>query len=373
MNHNELLYKIGVGLIHGLGPVNSKSLISGLGSAKAVFSASKSDLLGIPGIAEKGADKIIKHRNVLSEAEKELKFIEKHNIRTYFYADKDYPYYLKQCPDAPTILYSKGDLDLQNRNTLSIIGTRKATPYGKDLCRKLISELADRGHNPVIVSGLAYGIDSCAHQAALDSGLDTVAVLGHGLDRIYPMKHRNLAKQIVEQGALITEFMSNSEFKRQNFVQRNRIIAGITQATVIAESAKSGGSLITAELANSYSREVFAFPGRLGDAVSEGCNNLIKTHRAVLLQSADDIEYLLSWEKGKDEGRQKQLFVELSEDEEKIAGELNNGKLISTDELSRNTGMPTFKVSSILLELEFKGVVRTLPGKMYEISGNVNF
>ena len=372
-NDKDLLYKIGLGLIPGLGPVNSKNIIAYLGSVKSVFFATEKDFLKIPGIAQKAAQKIIRNRDILKQAEEELLFVKKHNIHTYFYTEKDYPFFLKQCPDAPLALFSKGNIDLNNRKLLSVIGTRKATPYGKDICKKLINELAQRGHNPVIISGLAYGIDSCAHQAAIDAGLDTIAVLGHGLNRLYPAMHRELAKKIVNQGALFTEFRSNSEFKRQNFVQRNRIIAGLSQATIVIESAYKGGSLITAELANSYNREVFAFPGRIGDAVSEGCNKLIKTHRAVLLQSVDDIEYMLSWDKDNNKSVQKQLFVELNDEEQQLADILKKDQTVSTDEICRTTGMPIFKVSSLLLEMEFKGVVRTLPGKMYELTGSVNF
>jgi DNA processing protein len=369
MHDKDLIYKIAVGLIPGLGPVNSKNIISYLGSIEKLFTAKEKAFLNIPGIAEKAARSIIKNRNVLDRAEQELKFIEKHNISPLFYTDKAYPYYLKQCVDAPLLLYIKGTTDFQNRKIISVIGTRKATPYGKDICKQLIKELADKGHNPIIVSGLAYGIDSCAHQAAIDNGLDTIAVLGHGLDRMYPAQHRNLATKIIKQGGLLTEFMSDSEFKRQNFLQRNRIIAGMSQATIVIESAEKGGSLTTAEYANSYNREVFAVPGRLGDSFSKGCNFLIKTHRAALLQSVDDIEYLLNWEK-EQAAKQQQIFVELDEEQKKITQVLQNSKTASADEICRHTGFPIYKVSSVLLDLEFKGIIRTLPGKMYELTGS---
>ena len=367
--NNDLLYKIALGLIPGLGPVNTKNIVSYLGSVQAVFEAGENDFMKIPGIAEKGAKQIIKNRNTLSEARKELEFIKKHNILPIFYTDKDYPFFLKQCSDAPLMIYLKGKIDFKNRKILSFIGTRKASPYGKELCRTIIRQLADKGHNPIIVSGLAYGIDACAHQAALDAGLDTIAVLGHGLDRMYPAQHRSLARKIIGRGALLTEFRSDSEFKRQNFLQRNRIIAGMSQATVVIESAAKGGSLTTAEYANSYNREVFALPGRIGDRYSEGCNRLIKTHRAVLLQSADDIEYLLNWEKEQD-AKQKQMFIELDDEQKKITQVLQNSKTASADEICRHTGFPIYKVSSVLLDLEFKGIIRTLPGKMYELTGS---
>lgn len=366
---NDLTYKIALGLIPGLGPVNTKNIIAGLGSPRAVFEADKKQLLKIPGIAEKGAEMIIRHRNTLERAEKETDFIRKHNIHTLFYTDKEYPYFLKQCPDAPVLLYGKGSLNFNNRKILSIIGTRKAGTYGKEICRKLIEQLAEKGHNPVIVSGLAYGIDACAHKAALDAGLDTAAVLGHGLDRMYPAQHRQLAARIAKQGALLTEFMSDSAFKRQNFLQRNRIIAGISEATIVIESGRKGGSLTTAEYANSYSREVFAVPGRTDDKYSQGCNYLIKTHRAVLLESADDIEYLLSWEVDESKAVQQDIFQVLSDEEKKILQVLNFGETASVDYICRTSRLPVFRVSAILLDLEFKGLIRTLPGKMYEITG----
>jgi DNA processing protein len=371
--NNDLLYKIALGLIPGLGPVNTKNIVAYLGSVKAVFEAGENEFMKIPGIAEKGAKQIIKNRNTLPEARKELEFIQKHNILPLFYTDKDYPFFLKQCNDAPLLIYSKGNIRFKNRKILSFIGTRKASPYGKELCRTIIRQLADKGHNPIIVSGLAYGIDACAHQAALDAGLETVAVLGHGLDRMYPAQHRSLARKIISQGGLLTEFRSDSEFKRQNFLQRNRIIAGISQATVVIESAAKGGSLTTAEYANSYNREVFALPGRIGDKYSEGCNRLIKTHRAVLLQSADDIEYMLSWEGNEKEAVQREAFDVLSDDEKKLLKAMDYGETVSVDRICRSTAMPVYKVSAVLLDLEFKGLIRTLPGKMYELTGQIDF
>ncbi len=365
-DNNKLACQIAVGLIPGLGPVNAKNIISHLGSVERLFTCSAKELVAISGVAEKSARQIIQNRKIGSRVFKEIEFIKKNKIKPIFYTDKEYPYFLKQCNDAPLLLYIKGDIDFRNRKIISIVGTRKASAYGKEICKQLIKELADRGHNPIIVSGLAYGIDVCAHKAALENGLDTVAVLGHGLNKLYPNKHRNTAIEIIKKGALMSEFMTDSEFKRQNFLQRNRIIAGISQATIVIESAIKGGSLSTAENANSYNREVFALPGRIGDKYSEGCNYLIRTHRAVLLQSADDIEYLLNWEKVSEKAKQTEIFVELNENEQKILDTFKYGEKITIDEICRNTGMPVFQISAILLELEFKNLIRTLPGKAYE-------
>lgn len=368
-NDKLLTYQMAAGLIPGLGPVNAKTIISYLGSVEALFTASEKDFLKIPGIAEKSARQIIKNRRIDDRVYEELEFVKKKNIRTLFYSDAEYPFFLKQCPDAPLLLYMKGKINFSGRKIISFIGTRKAGAYGKDLCRQIIRDLAQKGHNPIIVSGLAYGIDGCAHQAALENGLETAAVLGHGINQLYPAKHRNLAKDIIQQGVILTEFMSSDEFKRQNFIQRNRIIAGLSQATVVIESAAKGGSLTTAEYANSYNREVFALPGRIGDKYSEGCNHLIKTHRAALLQSADDIEYILNWEAPKEAVKQKQIFIELNDNEKKILSALKYGETAMVDQICRNTGMPVYQVSSILLDLEFKGLIRSLPGKMYELTG----
>ncbi len=370
---NKLEYKIAVGLIPGLGPVNAKNIIAHLGSVEKLFTCSKKELIAIPGIAEKSATQIIKNRHIEDRVYKEIEFIKKNKIKTLFYTDTEYPFFLKQCNDAPLLLYFKGNINFSGRKLISVVGTRKASAYGKDLCKEIIKELAEREHNPIIVSGLAYGVDICAHNAALDNGLETIAILGHGLNRLYPPQHRKKAIDIIQNGALITEFMSDAEFKRQNFLQRNRIIAGISQATIIIESARKGGSLTTAEYANSYNREVFALPGRIGDKYSEGCNYLIKTHRAVLLQSADDIEYLLNWEKPNRKTQQKEIFITLSKEEEKILSALKYGETTTIDKICRKTQMPVFSVSATLLDLEFKNLIRALPGKIYELTDPTNF
>ncbi|NPA68553.1 MAG: DNA-protecting protein DprA [Chlorobi bacterium] len=371
MKNNDLKYKIAIGQIPGLGSVNTKNLISYCGGVSEVFKADKKKLLKIPGIGKITAESIIKNKHLIEEAEKELEFTEKNNIKTRFYLDENYPFLLKQCSDAPVVFFEKGNINFNGRKAISVVGTRKATKYGKDICENLIKELAELGHNPVIVSGLAFGIDVCAHKAALKYGLDTVAVLGHGLNKIYPRQHERIASEITKKGAIISEFTTFSKFDRQNFLQRNRIIAGLSEATVVIESAEKGGALVTADIANSYNRDVFAVPGRLEDKYSEGTNKLIKTHKAFLLQSAKDVEYILNWEE-KTEIRQQQLFTELSEDEKTIAKILSeNGKQM-IDFICKKSGFNSAKASAVLLEMEFKNIVRNLPGKIFELSGNVN-
>ncbi len=370
MDASKLKYKIALSLIPKVGHVTAKKLVAYVGDFEGVFKESKKSLLKIPDIGQTLANNIV-HANVLPLAEKEIEFIEKNNIRVVFYLDEEYPERLKHCIDAPILLYTKGELSLNQRKVLSIVGTRKATDEGVSFCTSLVSALADRGHNPIIVSGLAYGIDATAHKAALDNNLATVAVLGHGLDIIYPASHKLLAKKIIDNGLLITDFPSKSKRDKNNFVKRNRIIAGLSDATIVVESGEKGGALVTADIANSYNRDVFAVPGRVTDTYSKGCNQLIKTNKAALLEKVEDIEYLLGWEpenKMNQKDIQRHLFVELN-DEEKIIVDIlkSNTKELPIDTICLKAQMPTSKVSPILLELEFKGILKTLPGKTYKL------
>lgn len=368
----SLQYKIALGLIPGIGPIAAKNLIAYTGGPERIFSVNKSILMKTPGVGAFLAEAVIKNKQVLRLAEKEIEYIQKNNIKTLFYTDAHYPFLLKQCPDAPLILYVKGDLDLNNRKLISIVGTRNATTKGKEICTQLVNDFSDSGHNPIIVSGLAYGIDITAHKAALQSGLDTVAVIAHGFDQMYPRAHNKTAQQIADTGAVVSEFTSESLFERQNFLRRNRIIAGLAHAVIVVESAKKGGALVTADIANSYNREVFAVPGRLEDTYSEGCNHLIKTHKAFLMQTIKDVEYILNWENLSNKVVQKSLFIELSDDEKHIASCLTNNDKAVIDLICKETGFNMSKVSALLLEMEFKGAVRSLPGKMYELSGKIS-
>ena len=269
------------------------------------------------------------------------------------------------------MIYTKGKCDLNNGKFIGIVGTRNATGYGKELCRKLINDLAAIQSNAVIVSGMAYGIDICAHKAALDYNLPTIGIVGHGLDRIYPSAHRPVAVKIIENGMLLTEYLSKTNPDRQNFVQRNRIIAGLCDATVVVESATRGGALITAELANDYNRDVFAFPGRVGDDWSAGCNALIRNNKASLIESAADILKFMNWEQpadSKTSNIQTTLFPDLSDDEQNIVSLLRQtSDGLQLNEMSIKLEKAVSKISSMLLEMEFKGIVKCLPGNVYKI------
>ena len=368
MNHHkvmdELKYKIGIGLIPGIGDIMAKKLIAYCGSVEAVFREKKSALMKIPNVGEILAASIT-GQDIMRKAEKEVDFIFKHHIKYSFYLDDDYPLRLKNCPDSPVIFFYKGDVDFGHSKIVSIVGTRRASPYGKDVCNKLVDEFCQHNHHPIIVSGLAYGIDICAHKAALRNGLPTIAVLRHGLSQLYPAAHAAIARQITGQGALLTEFLSDSGIDRNNFVRRNRLIAGLSDLTIVVESYARGGALITAEIANSYNRDVFAFPGRLTDAPSVGCNWLIKTNKANLLQSVADIEYLMGWDNQPKTPMQHELFPEISPEEESVLQILETGEC-PIDTLCIALQMPVSKVSPLLLNLELAGLVRSLPGKVYK-------
>ncbi len=370
MSDESLKYKIGIELIPKVGSISAKRLIAYCGGVEAVFKQNKKSLMKVPGIGEVVAKEIV-NQNILGRAEKEIEFIIKYGIRTYFYLDPDYPERLRQCEDGPVIFYLKGnkDINLNDSKFISIVGTRSATDYGKQVCDDIVTSLAEKGHNPVIVSGLAYGVDITAHKAAIKNNLATIAVLGHGLDTIYPVIHRNVAKEIVELGALITDFTSKTKFDRNNFIKRNRIIAGLSDATIVVESGLEGGALITADIATSYNREVFAVPGNIGLKYSRGCNQLIKSNKAALIESADDIAFLLGWETTKKSKmpRQTKLFPQLSPEEQVIFDYLKKTGQDTLDIISINTKMPVAKVSSILLNLEFAGVVKCKPGKVFTL------
>ncbi len=363
---DDLIYKIALTLIPGVGSVNGKSLVAYCGGVKAVFMEKKRTLLKIPGIGEQTVSAISNH-NVFERAEEEIGFIEKNQISPLFYLDRDYPGRLKHCHDSPLLLYYKGCADLNAPKVVAIVGTRSATEYGRDMCRKLVEGLVS--HKALVVSGLAYGIDTWSHKAALDNKLETVGVLGHGLDRIYPYANRSLAEKMLGSGGLLCEYVSNTKPDRENFPMRNRIIAGMSDAVVVVEAGESGGALITADIANSYNRDVFAVPGRIGDPHSAGCNKLIKINKAALIQSAADISYLLGWDETKNQKKpvQTQLFVNLTPDEELIVATLREKGDLEIDTLLSETGLLPTKAAAILLNMEFEGIIRCLPGKVYRL------
>ena len=363
----ETLYKIAISLIPNIGDVLAKRLIAYCGSPEMVFKEKKPALEKIPGIGTINAQFVIA-QNVLAEAEEEIKFMGENKITPLFYLDKDYPKRLLHCEDGPIMLYYKGNADLNASKMVSVVGTRNATNYGKQICETLITDLAQ--HNATIVSGLAYGIDIAAHKNAIKNNLPTICVLAHDLNRMYPQEHKSTAEKMLELGGWLTDKRSNSDFHPSNFPTRNRIVAGISDATIVVESKEKGGSLITAEFANSYNRDVFAFPGRIGDVYSEGCNAIIKQNKAALIQSAADIIYLLGWEekKKKNAPHQKQLFIELNKDEKILVDVIKEKEAITIDDLCLVCQLPMSKVSAMLLTLEFSGVVKSLPGKIYRMN-----
>jgi len=370
MSDETLKYKIGVTLIKGIGNSLAKNLIAYIGSVEGVFKERQQNLAKIPGIGEILSKEIVS-QNVLKRAGEEIEFISKNKIETHYFTDRNYPFRLKECADSPILIYTKGNCNLNDGKFIGIVGTRNATETGKDNCKKLVAELATMQPNSTIVSGLAYGIDICAHKAALDAGLPTIGVLGHGLDRIYPPAHRPTAVKMLQDGALLTEYLSQTNPDRPNFVQRNRIIAGLCDALVVVESAVKGGALITAEIANDYNRDVFAFPGRVTDEWSAGCNALIRNNKASLIESAEDLLLFMSWEKQNatsEKTVQTTLFLDLSDEEKEIVSTLRQySEGIHVNELAIVLARPISRISSTLLEMEFKGLVKCLPGSVYRI------
>lgn len=370
MNADLLAYQIGIDMIPRIGSINAKRLIAYCGGVEAVFKQSKKVLTKVPGIGPIIATEIA-NQTILDRAKAEVDFVVKHNIKTYFYLDSDYPQRLRHCEDGPIVLFSKSkhSLNLDITKVISIVGTRSITDYGREVCNELIDNLVGNGHKPIVVSGLAYGVDVCAHKAALRNGTPTAAVLGHGLDIIYPAIHRAIAKEIYEDGALLTDFPSKTPFDRNNFIKRNRIIAGLSDATIVIESAETGGSLITADIAHSYNREVFAIPGAVSSKFSKGCNFLIKSNKAALIESADDVEFQLGWESPatRKEVKQLQISPELTQDEQQVFAIIKEFGQEAIDVICYKTKMPVAKVSSILLNLEFAGLIKCRPGKVFAL------
>jgi DNA processing protein len=349
--------------VPGIGSITSRKLIAYAGGIKEVFSLKKRELLKIPGIGTQMAE-ILKNTDYFRMADEELEFAQKYNIQISSIFEDEYPARLKQCEDAPLLIFTKGKPIETQKKYVAIVGTRSATSYGKDFCNQLIESLKDRGHEAIIVSGLAYGVDITAHKAALKFGLGTIGVLAHGLDTIYPAQHRKTAAEMLQTGGLITEFMHGTFPDKNNFVRRNRIIAGLSDAVIVVESDVKGGALITAELAISYNRDVFALPGRTGDKYSSGCNNLIKSNKAALIDSIKDLEYQMGWQTNH-APVQKELFIPLSEEEKTVMNLFSDRSPLSIDEICRLSPFPMAKVSAMLLNLEFSGAVKCLPGKMF--------
>ncbi|NAS10925.1 DNA-processing protein DprA [Poritiphilus flavus] len=365
MTASELLSALRLQRIPNIGDITAKKLISYCGSPEAVFSDSKRSLSKIEGIGTFTLHELHK-KTYLAEAEAEYNFIRSNKFDVALFTDVEYPDYLKHCSDGPFLLFMKGNIRLENKRVLSVVGTRTPSPNGKAFCEKFIEELAP--FNPVVVSGFAYGIDIAIQKAAMQANLQTIGCLAHGLNQIYPKPHKKYQASVEVNGGFVTEFWSSSIPDRMHFLRRNRIIAGMSEATVVVESADKGGSLVTAALANSYNREVFAVPGRVSDKFSQGCNQLIKGHRAQLITSAADLIYLMNWDKDTmvKKPRQQSLFTEMNDKEKHIYEYLTKHGKQLLDTIALECRLPVYKVSSSLFEMEMQGWVRCLPGKMFE-------
>ena len=366
MTENDLLNILALQHVTNIGDITAKKLISHCGSAEEVFKEKKRNLLKIEGIGSVIINDLfdMSHHKA---AEKELHFIKSNNIVCSYFNEEDYPEKLKHCVDGPVLLFQSGAINLKNQHIISIVGTRKITTQGVAFCEMLLEQLAL--YNPIIVSGFAYGTDITAHKAALKHNLQTIGCLAHGLNQIYPKVHKKYVAAIEKNGGFYTDFWSSDTFDKNNFLKRNRVIAGLSEATIVIESAERGGSLVTADIANSYNRDVFAVPGRTTDSQSIGCNNLIKYQKAQILTNPLDIPYVLNWQLETDvtPSIQKQLFVELDEQEKIIYNYLKENNKQQLDTIAINCGMPIFKIAGILLNMELKGVIRPLPGKLFEL------
>ncbi|MBO4659175.1 MAG: DNA-processing protein DprA [Prevotella sp.] len=343
------------------------------GSASEVLAHSKDITAVLPDASPRLKEMLADSDVMMRRAEEEMAFVKKYDIQVLHLAHHDYPRRLKECADAPLALYYRGTADLNQTRVINIVGTRRSTPYGEDLIRQFITDLQQWCPQVLVVSGLAYGVDICAHRQALEKGMETVGVLAHGLDDLYPSRHRNTAKQMVTHGGLITEFMTHTNADKINFVRRNRIVAGMSDACILVESAAHGGGLITADISRSYDRDVFAFPGRVGDPYSEGCNNLIRDNGAMLITGALDFVRHMGWEnddtlsRARHEGIERQLFPDLTPDEQAVVGALQQHNDLQVNMLATQSGVPLSRLTSVLFELEMKGIVRTLAGGIYHL------
>ena len=365
----KLIYPIALAKIKGIGPRTARNIMAHCDNLADFFSFSKKELMQIPGIRESIAD-AIRNKTYLDACEKELAFIDKHQIKALWIEDQAYPDRLKQCDDAPLMLYYKGNAALNTTKVISIVGTRHSTHYGQKLCEDFIQDL-NENQDLLIVSGLAYGIDALAHRNALKNNIPTIAVLAHGLDRIYPASHRELASKMLENGGLLTEFTSETIPERVNFPMRNRIIAGMADVTIVVEAAIKGGALITAEIANSYHRDVCAFPGSIYEKSSEGTNYLIKTNRAHMIRKAEDLDYVMNWEisKRSEANQQLTLPLNLTKDQEHLFNLIHATGQLALDQMIDLLKWPQSKLALILLELEMLSLIYSLPGKVYKSQG----
>lgn len=366
---DQLHYLIGLGLIEGVGPVLAKRLISFCGSPRDVFYEKSPLLAKVPGIGTVLAGAVSKSMHVLDRAAKEVEFIREHKIKALTYLDEAYPHRLRFCDDSPVVLFLQGETDLNAGRMINIVGTREPSEYGKKFTEKLVEDLA--GYDLTIVSGMAYGIDITTHRSCLKNHIPTVGVMAHGMDMIYPASHSNIANKMLKQGgAILTEFLSETGPDKENFPKRNRIVAGMCDATIVIETGLKGGSMITARLANDYSRDVFALPGSPNNKKASGCNFLIKTHRAALFETAEDIARFMGWpsNQAKPAENQKSTSMDLDAEEQLVTRLLAEKGRLMVDNISLCLEQPVSKLSVTLLNLEFKGAIRALPGKVYELA-----
>lgn len=373
MNTREVVCSIALSRLRGLGLLNARVLVDALGSAEAVFDHRHELLAHVPDARPRLLNAFAHADEALGEAERELEFVLSKHLKVYTLTEDDYPQRLKECPDAPLALFGCGTADLNAQRIVSVVGTRRCSEYGREVCRNFVADLSRRCPDVVVVSGLAYGIDICAHRAALDHGLSTVGILAHGLDTIYPSMHRGTAAEMVQgNGGLLTEYGCGTVPEKGNFVRRNRIVAGLCDACVVVESLAKGGSLITAEAAMAYNRDVFAFPGRVYDENSGGCNKLIRDNRASLILCAEDLLHAMGWPdvlENKSEKRtaQQDLFVELSDEEKTVAEVLKSVDDMHVNQLSVCTNIPYSRLVTLLFDMEVKGLLKVLGGARYRL------
>ncbi len=364
-SESKYFYEMALSQMFMVGPRTARVLIENLGSAEAVFKEKPEFLKKVGSVGSYLADE--SYRQIaLKRAENEVAFIEKNNIETLYYFADNYPNRLKQCADAPLLLYKSGSANLDAKRVVAVVGTRKITQYGKDMATNLIKQLSESVDDIIIVSGLAYGVDIVSHRAALEFGIPTVGVVAHGVDTIYPSAHKNVAAQMVTgSGAVITEYMSKTNPDPQNFVQRNRIVAGMSDVTIVIESASKGGALITANLANDYNRDVMAFPGRVGDEYSSGCLKLIKEHKAEMITTAEDVLKLMNWEKNI--VKEQTLFPVIDEVQQAVLDLLKKENMLHINIISNAINLPIQKTSALLTEMVFDDLIQQLPGDIYAL------
>ena len=363
MSKTSEIYRIALSKLNGIGPIRAAQVLSKLENINFLFESTLQEIKIQTGLSESFL-RALKREEAINLAEKQLNFNHKNGISTHFFLDSTYPRRLRQCSDAPIVIYTKGKMDLNHTQIVSIVGTRNHTEYGKERLKSLLSSFKEK--NILVVSGLAYGVDIHAHQLCLQNNIQTIGVLGHGLDRIYPSQHKQIAKDMQENGGLLTEFMISTNPDRENFPMRNRIVAGLADATIVIESKERGGSMITAELANDYSRDVFAFPGDIDRQTSQGCNLLIKKQKAHLISSPNDFLTFMNWN-SKTVSVQKELELNLEPDEATILNMFENDEILHSDIIGMKAEMSASKINVLLFQMEMKNMVEQLPGKRYRI------